>query len=226
VNEILEPLESFNNFNEFFYRKLKEGVRPISHPENVDVAVSPADCRLNVFETIDCATEIWIKGKNFNLQNLLLDDNLVSVFNGGSLVISRLAPQDYHRFHLPVSGAIGETTHHDGAYYTVNPIAIRESIDVFTENRRAVTLIHSESFGLVLMVAVGAAMVGSIVLTTQNGQHVQKGDEHGYFAFGGSTVLTLFQKNTITFDNDLIVNSQKPIETYVKMGTSIGRRNR
>jgi phosphatidylserine decarboxylase len=222
---MLDPITSFKNFNEFFYRKLKPGARPIDRLENPHIVTSPADCRLNVFETITSATDIWIKGKNFNLQNLLLDGNLATIFDGGSLAICRLAPQDYHRFHIPLNCSIGETVYHDGAYYTVNPIAIRENIDVYTENRRAVTLLHSEAFGLVAFVAVGAAMVGSIVLTSKKNDHVVKGDEHGYFAFGGSTVLLLFQRGTISFDHDLIVNSKKPIETYVRMGNAIGRRN-
>ncbi len=225
VNEILDPVSSFKNFNEFFYRKLKHDARPISHVENPQVAVSPADCRLLVFETIDSSTEIWIKGRNFTLQNLILDHQLASLFEHGSLVIARLAPQDYHRFHVPIDAQIGETKVLDGSYYTVNPIAVRENIDEYTENKRCITNLYSEHFGHVLMICVGAAMVGSIVLTTTCGQHVIKGEEHGYFAFGGSTVLLLFQKGTINFDQDLIVNSKKPIETLVKMGTSIGRKN-
>eukprot|EP00026_Physarum_polycephalum_P006051 Phypoly_transcript_06091.p1 GENE.Phypoly_transcript_06091~~Phypoly_transcript_06091.p1 ORF type:complete len:515 (+),score=90.29 Phypoly_transcript_06091:274-1818(+) len=222
LDEILEPLDSFKNFNEFFYRKLKPTARPIDHPENPKVAVSPADCRLLVFPTIDDATAIWIKGKNFSLKNLVGDEALANKYRNGSMGIARLAPQDYHRFHLPVDCKIGATKHFDGALYTVNPIAIRENVDVYTENKRDLTFLENTAFGTVLFIAVGATMVGSINLTTSLGEVHKKGDEHGYFAFGGSTILLLFEPNKIVFKKSLLINSCKPIETLVKMGNKIG----
>lgn len=226
TEEILDPLDSFANFNEFFYRKLKPTARKIAEPGNPKVAVSPADCRLHVFQAIDQATSIWIKGKNFNLNNLLKDEQLAAKFAGGSLVIARLAPQDYHRFHLPVDCIIGPTRSYDGALYTVNPIAIREEVDVYTENKRNLTLLNSTEFGTVGYVSVGATMVGSIRITSKENQAAKKGDEHGFFAFGGSTILLLFEPGRIVFDKDLIVNSEKPIETLVRMGEGIGLSTR
>jgi len=220
--EILDPITSFKNFNEFFFRKLKPSARPVFEPTNPKNAVCPADCRLHVFPTLKIATELWIKGKNFQIGSLIQDEQLASQYEDGSLVIARLAPQDYHRFHVPVTGIIGPSKPIDGTYFTVNPIAIREDVDVYCENKRCVTQIDSEYFGKVLFISVGATLVGSINLTTTEGQHVQKGDEQGYFAFGGSTILLLFKKNTIQFDADLIINSAKPIETLVKVGTSLG----
>jgi len=222
TEEILDPLDSFANFNEFFFRKLKSSARLIAEPNNPKVAVSPADCRMNVFPTIDQATAFWIKGKRFTLPNLLKDEQLAAKFTGGSLVIARLAPQDYHRFHLPVDCKIGHTTPFDGALFTVNPIAIREPVDVYTENKRNVTVLESSTFGTLAYISVGATMVGSIHITSKEGSNAKKGDEHGYFAFGGSTVLLLFEPNRIVFDKDLILNSEKPIETLIKMGDRIG----
>jgi len=222
-DEILDAMDSFKNFNEFFYRKLKSSARPIASPNDPKVAVSPADCRLNVFPSVDQATHIWVKGKNFNLKNLLLDDNLVEQFAGGSMVICRLAPQDYHRFHCPVNGTLGPLFPIDGTYYTVNPIAVKENVDVYTENKRVRVVIKSPEFGDVVYVAVGATMVGSIQFTAKEKDTIKKGAEVGYFAFGGSTILMFFQKDRITFDQDLIVNSLKPIETLVKMGESLGK---
>jgi len=172
---------------------------------------------------VDEATTIWIKGKNFNLKNLLKDDNLAKEYSGGSLVIARLAPQDYHRFHSPVGGVLGKFIPCSGTYYTVNPIAVRDTIDVYTENKRQRVTIKSPEFGDVVYVTVGATMVGSIMYTAKEGQTVKKGDELGYFAFGGSTVLLLFKAGAIKFDNDLEVNSLKPIETLVKIGSSLGK---
>jgi len=220
--EILDPVPSFKNFNEFFYRKLKTSARPIAQSNNPKVAVSPADSRLNVFPTIDDATRIWIKGKHFTLQNLIKDDELANKYVGGSLVIARLAPQDYHRFHSPVDGIVGKFEKFNGSYYTVNPMAIREPIDVYTENKRQRVVLSSNGFGDVLFIAVGATMVGSIVFTVSEGQKVKKGEELGFFAFGGSTVLLLFQKGKIQYDHDLLANSSKPVETLVKIGESIG----
>jgi len=222
IQEILDPLESFQNFNQFFYRKLKASARPIAEPGNSKVCVSPGDCRLNVFSSLDDATKLWIKGKKFNLGQLMGDEKLAQQYYGGSLAICRLAPQDYHRFHCPVDGTFKIFKQFPGAYYTVNPIAINAPVDVYTENKRTVTIIESPQFDQVIFVAVGATMVGSIVFTAKTGQQVKHGEELGYFAFGGSTVLLLFKPGTIKFDADLLVNSEKPIETLVKMGNSLG----
>ncbi|KNE72792.1 phosphatidylserine decarboxylase [Allomyces macrogynus ATCC 38327] len=226
VDEILEPLESFQNFNEFFYRKLKPGARVLDAPEDPTVAVSMADCRLMAFSTIDLAQELWIKGRNFTLANLLQSETEAARYTGGSLVIFRLAPQDYHRFHVPVDGTLGNVTHLPGAYYTVNPMAIRSAVDVYVENRRAVTYIESREFGRVGIVLVGAMMVGSIVVTAPEGGEVHRMDELGYFAFGGSTVLVLFEPGRIALDEDLLVNADRKLETHVRVGMSIGRATR
>jgi len=164
------------------------------------------------------------KEKIFNLPDTLQDEKLEKEFNDGVLVICRLAPQDYHRFHTPVEGKIKSFKPHDGTYFTVNPIAVRETIDVYTENKRTVMVLESPQFGNVVFIAVGATLVGSIFWTKKEGDYVKKGDELGYFAFGGSTVLLLFKQGTIELDEDLVINSQKPIETLVAVRTdSIGR---
>jgi len=117
---------------------------------------------------------------------------------------------------------MGEFRYIPGTYYTVNPIAINQKIDVYGNNARLVTSIETKDFGTVLFVAVGATMVGSINMTVEPKQHVKKGDELGYFAFGGSTCLVIFKQGTIAFDNDLMINSAKPIETLIKVGQQIG----
>ena len=117
------------SFNEFFYRELKPGARPCSAPDDPNVIVSPADCRCVTFNRIDDATRIWIKGREFTLGRLLGDayPEDAKRFEGGALGIFRLAPQDYHRFHIPVDGAMGEPKLIKGEYYTVNPMAIRSA---------------------------------------------------------------------------------------------------
>jgi len=222
MDESLEPIENFKTFNEFFYRKLKASARPINEPENPRRAVSGADCRCMVFPEVSRATELWIKGKNFSLGGLLTDETAAKKYEGGSMVIFRLAPQDYHRFHLPVNGVIKSRKPIDGEYYTVSPMAVRADVDVFTRNKRVFTLLESPEFGTVAFISVGATMVASIVFTKEVGDSFKKGDEYGYFAFGGSTCIALFEKGKIKFDDDLVQNSGKPIETLLQMGDGIG----
>mmetsp|Transcript_65754 Transcript_65754/g.208121 ORF Transcript_65754/g.208121 Transcript_65754/m.208121 type:complete len:144 (-) Transcript_65754:86-517(-) len=130
-------------------------------------------------------------------------------------------PQDYHRYHVPCGGTLETPVEHDGTYYTVNPVAVN-SMDVFTENKRTLTVIDSKEFGKVGYVNVGATLVGSIVMTKAAGDVVVKGDELGYFAFGGSTVILCFEKGRVKFDQDLVDNSMKALETQVFMGNSLG----
>ena len=132
------------------------------------------------------------------------------------------ASQDYHRFHFPVSGTLGSPRDLGGKYYAVNPVVVNTECDVFTENRRSVALIDSEEFGKVAFVAVGATLVGSIVLTAQPGSTVRKGDEYGYFAYGGSTTIAVFQKGRVKFDEDILATTRKYMETLVQMGNRIG----
>ncbi|KAG8975295.1 hypothetical protein FRB90_009564, partial [Tulasnella sp. 427] len=199
INEIRDPLDSFKNFNQFFYRKLKEEARLVSEPNNPNRLVSVADCRTMLFESVDEATRIWIKGREFSVARLLGDayKDEAPRYVGGALGIFRLAPQDYHRFHVPVDGKIGKMTYISGEYYTVNPQAIRTALDVYGENARKIVPIDSPQFGRVMAVCIGAMMVGSIVTTVQEGAEVKRGDEFGYFAFGGSTIVCLFEKDTV-----------------------------
>lgn len=226
ANEFLDPISSFANFNDFFIRKLRQEVRPITSPDEPAWAICPADCRLHVYETLTEAQNLWIKGKTFSLKTLLSNTELEADFAGCSLVIARLAPQDYHRFHYPVSGFSGKYFSQGDAYYTVNPIAVRENVDVYSLNKRTSVIVDSPDFGKVMIICIGATMVGSVVLTSGEDVNVEKGDELGYFQFGGSTLLVLFQRDRIRFDDDLIFNSAKQQETLVKMGMSLGRARR
>ncbi|KAI7816703.1 phosphatidylserine decarboxylase-domain-containing protein [Gamsiella multidivaricata] len=220
--EVLEPVQNFKNFNEFFYRKLKASARTLASPGDDRVAVSVADCRMTCFQTISDAQKFWIKGRQFTIAKMLADEELAKKYVGGSLAIFRLAPQDYHRYHIPVKGVLSESREIVGEYYTVNPMAIRSQLDVYGENKRTISTIESKEFGTVAYVAIGAMMVGSIILTTKGGQAVERMDEHGYFAFGGSTVVVLFEPNSIHFDEDLLRSSKEQIEMLVKVGMRVG----
>ncbi|KAF9115541.1 hypothetical protein BGX27_007428 [Mortierella sp. AM989] len=222
MSEVLEPVKNFKTFNEFFYRRLKPDARTLASLGDDRVVVSVADCRMTCFQTITDAQRFWIKGRQFTVAKLLGDETLAKKYDGGSLAIFRLAPQDYHRFHIPVRGIISEPRSIAGEYFTVNPMSIRSHLDVYGENKRVISTIESKEFGTVAYCSIGAMMVGSIVLTTQPGQEVERMEEHGYFAFGGSTIVVLFEPNSVQFDEDLLRSSKEQIEMLVRVGMRVG----
>ncbi|KAI7041052.1 hypothetical protein KC335_g16871 [Hortaea werneckii] len=224
MSEVLLPTEEFKTFNEFFYRKLKPEARPCSAPDNPHIIVSPADCRSVVFNRMEDAQRIWVKGREFSMERLLGNAYPQDAhrYRNGSLGIMRLAPQDYHRFHIPVDGIMGQPKLIDGEYYTVNPMAIRSALDVYGENVRVVVPIDSECHGRVMVVCVGAMMVGSTVITRKSGERVRRAEELGYFKFGGSTILLLFEPGVMKYDDDLVDNSNGALETLIRVGSSIG----
>ncbi|GAU40122.1 hypothetical protein TSUD_389730 [Trifolium subterraneum] len=221
--DIPKFIESYKTFNEFFIRELKPGSRPIASADHNNIAVCGADCRLMAFKSVDDSSRFWIKGRKFSVQGLLGKELCSSAFADGTLVIFRLAPQDYHRFHLPVSGTIEQFVNIPGCLFTVNPIAVNSKYcNVFTENKRVVSIISTVDFGKVAFVAIGATMVGSINFTKKKGDYVKKGDEFGYFSFGGSTVICVFEKDSIAIDEDLLSNSTRSLETLVTVGMRLG----
>ncbi|XP_056159324.1 phosphatidylserine decarboxylase proenzyme 2-like [Syzygium oleosum] len=223
IAEVKYPLEHFKTFNEFFIRELKPGARPIASVEHDNIAVCAADSRLMAFNNVEDSTRFWVKGKKFSIQGLLGNEISSSSFEGGALVIFRLAPQDYHRFHLPVTGIIEQFVNIPGCLFTVNPIAVNSKYcNVFTENKRVVSIISTEHFGKVAFIAIGATMVGTITFLKQEGERVKKGDEFGYFSFGGSTVICVFEKDVIDIDKDLLENSSRSLETLVSVGMKLG----
>ncbi|VEU21946.1 DEKNAAC102944 [Brettanomyces naardenensis] len=219
---VKSDISQYGSFNEFFSRKFNPGTRKVDAPDRSEVVVSCADSRMTVFHTVSLSRQIWVKGRDFKIAKLM-GELPAGKFNNGAIAIARLAPQDYHRFHSPVCGEVIKISHIEGEYYTVNPMAIRSKLDVFGENVRTIIHIKTEQFGMVVLCAVGAMMVGSIRMTCSVGDDLKKGDELGYFKFGGSTVIMLFEEGKISFDEDLAYNSeQRSIETLVKVGMSIG----
>ena len=213
------PESGFAHFNAFFYRRLTAGARPIV--EDPEVAVFPADGRHLVFPSVSSSDSFSIKGQAFDLSALVGDADLADRFNGGSLLISRLCPVDYHRFHFPVAGDAGDSVLLPGSLRSVSPLALRRSLSILWENRRERTLVDSPEFGPVLFFEIGATCVGRIDQTYESGP-VKKGGEKGFFAFGGSCVATLFEKGAITFDRDLLEYSAEGIEVYARMGERCG----
>lgn len=231
MKEMVQPDPTkYKTFNEFFAREIREDARPIAEPGDDNVTSSPADCRLTTFPTVDAATRFWVKGEGFGLAKLFADEALGAEFEGGSLAIARLAPQDYHRWHAPVSGTVEAIKDIQGDYYTVNPQAINEPgiVDVFCENRRSVMTVKRPSGSKVAIVAVGAMLVGSIKYqpgVDQPGAQIHRGQCLGAFYYGGSTVIVVYPRGEVQFDDDLVKNStQENCETLVKVGWRIGKK--
>lgn len=223
-NDFQDAPESFQSFNQFFYRRLKATARPIdSNPKSV---VFPADGRHLGFQDISQIDHVFVKGQHFDIPALLSDEQLAQRYAKGSLILSRLCPVDYHRYHYPVAGTPGKKGEQprllNGPLYSVNPIALRRNLGIFWQNKRYLTEIETEQFGKVLMLEIGATCVGSAVQTQPLGQPAAKGDEKGYFQFGGSSTITLFEPGKVTLAADLIEHSKQGIELYARMGDVMG----
>jgi len=220
-SEFAEPIDEYNTFNEFFYRKLKPSARPVDAAAGS--VVFPADGRHLAFADISVEIGFFVKGQSFDLAQFLGDEDLAKRYDGGSMLISRLCPVDYHRFHFPCAGEVGIPRFINGWLYSVNPIALVTRPSVFWENKRVATLIESPALGQVQFVEIGATMVGAIRQTYMPGEVVAKGDEKGYFAFGGSSVAVLFEKGRVEFDADLLENTANGLETYARVGESMAQ---
>ncbi len=221
VSELADAPESFATFNDFFYRKLKPGARPIV--TGADEIAFPADGRHLVLPDIAACGDFFIKGTRFDLRALLRDDALAERFARGGMLISRLCPVDYHRFHFPFGGVPGQARAVNGPLYSVSPIALRRRPSILWENKREITLLRTPSIGDVLLLEVGATCVGSIVQTYTPDAAVTKGDEKGYFRFGGSCFITIFEPGRVRFADDLVEHSAAGREVYAKMGELAAR---
>jgi len=223
TNEFADAPENFRTFNEFFYRKLKPEARPIV-PDH-DAAVFPADGRHLGFQKISDIQGIFVKGEVFDLEQLLQDHELTSRYRHGSMVLSRLCPLDYHRFHFPVAGNPSHPRLLAGPLFSVSPIALRRNIHILARNKRSRITLQSHQFGLVTMMEVGATNVGSFKYTYSPGKDVTKGSEKGYFEFGGSSVITCFEPGQLHLSQDLIQQSANNLELYARVGDVMGRKS-
>lgn len=221
--EFADPVESYGTFNEFFYRQLKPAARPVDADPRT--AVFPADGRHLAVGDLDAADRFYIKGQSFDLSKFVGDDALAKRFAGGSMIISRLCPVDYHRYHFPVGGQADAVRILDGSLRSVSPLALRRHLSILWENRRARTLVDSPEFGKVLVMEVGATCVGGMHSTFEPGR-VEKGGPKGYFSFGGSCVTTIFQNGAIRLDADLLEQAAQGREVYARMGERCGQSSR
>ena len=211
---------SYHSFNEFFFRKLKPSARPID-PDASNV-VFPADGRHLGFQKASEIAGVFVKGQTFDLPTLLGDAALAANYADGALVLSRLCPVDYHRFHFPAAGVPGTCQLIEGPLFSVNPIALRQKLAYLWTNKRMVTPLKTERFGTVICMEIGATCVGTIQQTYTPRHPVQKGEEKGFFAFGGSSTLTLFEPGAVQLDEDLLMQSAHQTELYARIGSRMG----
>lgn len=207
----------YSSFNDFFTRKIKPDCRPV--PEDLDVLISPCDCLATVYP-IQENTTFSIKNTEYTLRSLLRSPRLAKRFRGGYAYVLRLTVEDYHRYLYSVSGKQSKNYHIDGTFHTVNPIA-NDYLPIYKENTREYTVIRSKEFGDVLQMEVGALLVGKISNHKQS-TVVIRGEEKGFFEYGGSTIVVLTQKGRVTPRSDLLTNSKNGYETKVLQAHPLG----
>ena len=220
MEESLKGIGEFKHFNDFFYRRLKPEARPLAGGE--ETAVFPADARHMGWERADRIKNVFVKGQSFDLPSLLGSDALAEQYAAGAVVLSRLFPTDYHRFHFPVSGVPSPWTKLGGPLASVSPYCLRGHLAWLWTNKRNLTLIRSDLWGKVAMLEVGATGVGLIEETYVPDVLSVRGAEKGYFAFGGSTVMCFFEPGKIELASDLLEKTADGLELFARQGDVMG----
>lgn len=215
------PKIKYKSFNQFFVREIMAGKRPMKG--KVSDLLSPADAKLTVYPIND-ETVLNVKNSKYTISEIIKDKKIANEFKNGLCLVFRLSVDDYHHYHFIDDGFVISTKKIKGVLHTVNPITYK-SHKVFSENSRECSILETKHFGTIIQVEVGALMVGKIK-NIPNIKTFKRGDEKGYFCFGGSTVIMLFKENTIKLDDDIVKNSKENIETKVKLGEHIGSKIR
>ena len=207
----------YPNYNEFFSRKIRPELRPVdAEPTHL---ISPCDSKLTVLP-ISPESRFVLKHTPYTVAEMLKNEQLAQKYEGGTAMIFRLTVDDYHRYCYMADGQKEANVKIPGVLHTVNPIA-NDVVPIYKENAREYSILHTAHFGDVLMMEVGALLVGKIV--NHHGKAaVKRGQEKGYFQFGGSTVVLLLEKDRAVIDGDILENSRQGIETVVRMGEKIG----
>lgn len=212
---------NFSSYNDFFTRKLKPGARLLAQGD--DILISPCDAKLTIFP-ITNDSRFLIKQGQYTVKSLLRDEKLAKQFEGGILWQLRLSVDDYHRYIYPVSGRRSHERTINGVFHTVQPIAF-EHCPVYKENTRKYCIIKTKEFGTILMMEVGAMMVGRITNHEAEPGYVIRGEEKGYFEFGGSTIILLTQKGAVLPRKNILYRSARGEETRIRQGEKIGKVN-
>lgn len=207
----------FDSYNDFFMRKLKAGAREIASGR--DEFISPCDGKLSVYP-IEDDSRFLIKHTPYTVKELLKNEKLAERYCGGQAWIFRLSVEDYHRYCYVADGYKSDNVKIPGVFHTVNPVA-NDVCPIYKQNTREYSLLRTADFGTILMMEVGALMVGKIE-NRHGKQMVSRGQEKGNFAFGGSTIILLTQKGKVEPDCDIVQNTKSGFETIVQMGEKVG----
>ncbi|MCF6155527.1 MAG: hypothetical protein E3K36_09805 [Candidatus Brocadia sp.] len=218
IGEYEVPSGGFKSFDDFFTRKIKSGARPIYMSANDSIITSPADCTISkIHGKLNTEAIFEVKDEIFDVKKLLDNSTLADRFLNGDGAICFLMPSDYHRFHSPVNGKIIEVKQLGGLYF-----AAQGWTNYFFERRRGYFLIETSRYGIVGVVPVGLADISSISFVRKENDVVQKGDELGFFAYGGSAIVLLFEPNRL-MDPIYVNNTVYEVSNVkVKMGQKIG----
>ena len=209
--------KKYKSYNDFFTRKVISCKRPIM--SNKNALISPCDGKVLAY-TINDDLTLKIKDSYYSIDTLV-NESIMEEYKGGSALVFRLSTDNYHRYCYIDSGTKGKNYHIKGVFHTVQPISLK-NYNFFKTNSREYTILNTNNFDKVIQVEVGALMVGRIKNNHEEYEY-KKGEEKGYFEFGGSTIVLLFKKGVITLDNDILENSKENIETIVKYGEKIGK---
>ncbi|WP_026668910.1 phosphatidylserine decarboxylase [Butyrivibrio sp. AE3006] len=207
-------LDDVRSFNDFFCRKIKSELRPLSPRENAVIA--PCDGLLKV-NRITNGMVFSVKQSTFTIRSLLRDKKLAEEFEGGYCFVYRLCVNHYHRYIYFTDGMKKADRRIRGFYHTVRPVALEE-FPVFTENSRQYSIIDSKELGRCVQMEVGAMLVGRIVNEKPIAGRVYRGEEKGHFEYGGSTIIVLVPKDKIKLREEIKVKSAKGEEFPIKMG--------
>lgn len=209
----------YSSFNDFFTREVRDGFRPIS-PDTFEV-IAPCDSKLTAYPVTEDRV-FRIKNSVYDVSSLLGDEKLADEFIDGMCLIFRLTPEDYHRYCYIDDGEIISSKKMKGVLHTVRPIAL-QGYNIYAQNAREYAVLQTRNFGKVIQMEVGALFIGRIVNHAASGTF-KRGEEKGRFEFGGSTIVLLFQKDTIKVDEAILQNTRDNRETVVKMGNKIGEK--
>jgi phosphatidylserine decarboxylase len=222
MQEYEGEINSFKNFNEFFIRKFKPGLRPFCSSNEGMPAF--AEARYFGFEEIREDQVFPVKGGFLSAQALLGSREKAAPFVGGPLLLARLCPVDYHRYHYPDGGRTLDAYTLSGELHSVNPVALAQRGEIFIRNERRVSLLETRTFGRLAYIEVGALCVGKIVQAHDETKPFDAGDEKGYFLFGGSTVIVLGEKGIWRPDPEILEQTAQRRETRIKLGSRVAVR--
>lgn len=214
----------YSSFNQFFIRRFRPGRRPIVQAPHEMAAFSEA--RYFGYECVRDDETVPVKGFNLQPKALLANTKWEKTFEDGPLLLARLCPVDYHRYHYPDDGSIVDDYRVSGLYHSVNPLALKQKQDILITNERHVTIIDTVNFGKLAYIEVGAICVGKIIQSKplDKGRAFARGEEKGYFLFGGSTVIVVGEKGKWKPSADILENTKKGMETYLHLGMTVASK--